>query len=126
MSTNVFTGDYYLAQWAVWIRKNNSLSGIIQKYQSCAEIIFKMNVAQSHVEIDFSEKENALYEKVNKAIRTLLERNKLMYDVIVYYYCASMSVREIAEKMKCGKTTIHELKKEASSWLDGYLSHYDF
>jgi len=126
MSTNVCTGDYYLAQWAVWIHKNNSLSGIIQKYQSCAEIIYRMNVAQSNVSIDFNERENALYEKVNKAIKTLLERNKLMYDVIVYYYCGSMSIREIAEKMKCAKTKIHELKKEASSWLDGYLSHYDY
>jgi hypothetical protein len=99
MSTNVCTGDYYLVQWAVWIRKNNSLNGIIQKYQSCAEIIYRLNVAQSNVSIDFNEKENALYEKVNKAIKMLLERNKLMYDVIVYYYCGSMSTKE--KKTRC-------------------------
>jgi DNA-directed RNA polymerase specialized sigma subunit len=126
MSTNVCTGDYYLVQWAVWIRKNNSLNGIIQKYQSCAEIIYRLNVAQSNVSIDFNEKENALYEKVNKAIKMLLERNKLMYDVIVYYYCGSMSTKEIAEKIKRGETFVKSTKKEAASWLDGYLSHSDF
>lgn len=123
MSTNVCTGDYYLAQWAVWIHKNNSLSGIIQKYQSCAEIIYRMNVAQSHIEIDFSEEENKLYEKIDKAIKLLMFRNRMMYDVVVYLYRDKLPTKEAAEKLKRGETFVKSVKKEAASWIDGYLSH---
>lgn len=126
MSTNVCTGDYYLVQWARWLNINNSLGGIIQKYQSCAEIIYRMNVAQSNIDIDFSEKENELYEKIDKAINLLMFRNRTMYDVIVFCYRDKMKSSQVAEKLKRGETYVKSVKKEAASWVDGYLSHDEF
>jgi predicted methyltransferase len=126
MSVNVCTGDYYLIQWARWLKANNSLNSVIQKYQSCAEIIYRMNVAQSNIDIDFSENENKLYEKIDKAIRLLMFRNRKMYDVIIFCYRDKMNTAEAAEKLKRGETYVKGVKKEAASWINGYLSHDEF